>query len=223
MASEEADDLVAELGQGLPGVAGEFVIPQIFRQSWSQGEFSERPDGADGLAHDKTVRITQERREQGVEGIGESAEEARNFHAVALAFLAALAGHFSENLASRFETLRFTGAREIGGHRGAHGKISAVSKFCEKREGINVGVVNKVEHGFGSYTVVGVFQQGLDGWEYGLIAGGGENRDGFLADCGRGMVQETANHGVSSALALDFEEAERVENFFRVGGKDFAG
>src|SRR5882762_9408948 len=106
---------------------------------------------------------------------------------------------------------------------GAHGKISTVSKFCEKREGINVGVVNEVEHGFGSYTVVGVFQQGLDGWEYGLIAGGGENRDGFLADCGRGMVQETANHGVSSALALDFEEAERVENFFRVGGKDFAG
>jgi len=26
-----------------------------------------------------------------------------------------------------------------------------------------------------------------------------------------------------AAVALDFEEAERVENFFRVGGKDFAG
>src|SRR6266446_2071006 len=73
-AADEADDLVAELGQGLPGVAGEFVIRQIFQQGWSQGEFSEHPDGADGFSHDKTVRIAQERGEQGVEGIGETAE-----------------------------------------------------------------------------------------------------------------------------------------------------
>src|ERR1700674_3813514 len=120
MTAEEANNLVAEVGQGLPGVAGEFGIRQILQQGWSQGEFSEHPDGADGFSHDKTVRITEERGEKGVEEIGESAEEARNFHAVALAFLAALAGHFIENLASRFEALRFTGAREIGGHRGAH-------------------------------------------------------------------------------------------------------
>src|SRR6267142_5989433 len=113
MAAKEADNLVAELGQGLPGVAGEFLIRQILQQSWSQGEFSERPDGADGFSHDKTVGITQERGEQGVERVGEFAEEARNFHAVALGFLAALAGHFIENLAGRFEALRFTGAREI--------------------------------------------------------------------------------------------------------------
>src|ERR1700693_2943917 len=74
MAAEEADDLVVELGQGLPGVAGEFAIRQIFQQRWSQEEFSERPDGADGCAHDEMVGITEERGEQGVEGIGESAE-----------------------------------------------------------------------------------------------------------------------------------------------------
>src|SRR6266850_4248657 len=223
MVTEEADDLVAELGQCLPCVAGEFLIRQILQQSWNQGEFSERPDGADSFAHDEIVGITQERGKQGVEGIRESAEEARNFHAVSLAFLATLARHFIKNLARCFKALRFTGTREIGGHGGAHGKISAVSKFCQKREGINVGVVNEVEHGFGSNAVVGVFQQGFDGRENGLVAGGGENRDGFLANFGRGMVQETANHGMSSALTLDFEEAERVENFFWVGGKDFAG
>ena len=70
-----------------------------------------------------------------------------------------------------------------------------------------MGVVNEVEHCFGSYTVVGVFQQGFDGWQDGLVTGGGEKRDGFLTDCGRGMAQETANHGVNSALTLDFEEA----------------
>src|SRR5882762_3666432 len=89
LAAEEAEDLVAELGQGLPSVAGEFVIRQIFRQSWSQGEFSERPDGADGLSHDKTVGITQERREQGVDLFWKSAEEARNYTVALFASLAA--------------------------------------------------------------------------------------------------------------------------------------
>ncbi len=120
IAAEEADGLVAEFGQGLRGVAGEFVIRKMPEQSWSQGEFSERPDGADGFPHHEIGGIAEERGEQGIEGIGEFAEEARNFHARALAFLAALAGHFIENLASCFEALRFTGAREICGHRGAH-------------------------------------------------------------------------------------------------------
>ncbi len=70
-----------------------------------------------------------------------------------------------------------------------------------------MGVVNKVQHCFGSYAVVGVFQQGFDGRQDRLVARGGENRDGFLTDCRRGMAQKAANHRVHSALPLDFEEA----------------
>src|SRR5882724_9786576 len=71
MVAEKADDLVAEPGQSTPGVAGEFLIRQMLQQSWGQGEFSERPDGADGFAHDEMVGITEERSKQGVDGIGE--------------------------------------------------------------------------------------------------------------------------------------------------------
>src|SRR5437667_38208 len=140
-----------------------------------------------------------------------------------IAEMAALAAHFIEDLAGGFEALGFTGTRQVRGYRGADGKIGAVSKFCEKREGINVGVVNEIEHCFGSNAVVGVFQQKLDGWENRLVADGGENRDGLLADFRRGMAQQTTNHRMSGALTLDFEEAERIENFFWAGGQDFAG
>ena len=98
----------------------DLLIGKKLHQSWSQGRFSQCPDGVNGFAHDEIGGITQERREQGVEGIGQFAEEARDFQARTLAFLSALAGHFIENLASRFEALRFTGTREIGCHCGAN-------------------------------------------------------------------------------------------------------
>jgi len=134
MAAKEADNLVAELGQGLPGVAGEFVIRQILQQSWSQGEFSERPDRADGFSHDKTVGITQERGEQGVERIGEFAE--RRATSMRLRCIPRRpGGTFHREFGGPFRGFALhRGARDRR-HCGAHRKISAVSKFCEKREG----------------------------------------------------------------------------------------
>ncbi len=82
--------------------------------------FLQRSDGVNGFAHDQIGGITQERREQGVERIGQFAEEARDFRARTFAFLSTLAGHVIENLAGRFKALRFTGAREKCCHSGAN-------------------------------------------------------------------------------------------------------
>src|SRR5664279_713740 len=83
-----------------------------------------------------------------------------------------------------------------------------------------MGVVDEIQHGFGSNAVVGIFQQDFDLWPDGLVADSGENGNGFLAYFRSGMVQETANHGVSGALAFDLEEAESVENLTRIRGKN---
>src|SRR5208337_5405284 len=52
MAAEETDDLVTEFGEGACGVAGRLAIGKELYQSGSEGEFSQRSDGADGFAND---------------------------------------------------------------------------------------------------------------------------------------------------------------------------
>src|SRR5664279_76159 len=92
--TEETNNLVPELGQGLGGVAREFAIWKEIQQSRSEREFLYRSDGANGFAYDEIVRIAEERVEQGIEGIWDLAEEAREFQTGALAVFAALACHF---------------------------------------------------------------------------------------------------------------------------------
>src|SRR5271157_810780 len=88
---EKTNALVAEHGEGLGGVAREFAIWKKFQQSRREGKFSQHPDGANGFTHDKIGRIAEERGEQGIEGIWDPAEDARQFQTGALAVFAALA------------------------------------------------------------------------------------------------------------------------------------
>ena len=81
-------------------------------------------------------------------------------------------------------------------------------------------LVDEIEHCFGSNARIGIPQQLLDGRLHGLVADGGENRDGLLSDFGRRMLQQTAYHWVNCSMAFDFEQAESVENFLRIGTED---
>ena len=152
----------------------------------------------------------------------EFAEEVRQFPARAFAFFAALVGHSYQDLVGGLNVLGFARTRKIGGHPRANAKICVVADFGKKVQGIHVGVVNEVEHGLSPNPGIGIFQQSFDGGPHELVANGGENGDSFLADFGRRMVQQTANHGVSDALAFHLEEAESVEDLPWIGGEDLS-